>query len=190
MMRIYHKRRSSKPGQSGFTLIELMIAMIVLVAGLLALVGLLAVAIRSNGRNKMDSTATMLAQTVLEQINSAMLVGSDGVPNLVDDAGVTHDIHIDVDNGAKLRTSDGNIDFTETSPDPNYRMLYVFKSTDPDTGTVTQATYDVRWHVSTVTSKTYLVTVGSVLNGAPAPTRDLRVFAFPSNLKLMIGPDL
>src|SRR5690349_19347608 len=132
--------------QGGFTLIELMIAMIVLMVGLLALIGLLAVAIRSNGRNKMDSTATMLAQTVLEQINSVMVSpGSDGEPYLVDDVGTVHTIHIDTDAGAALRASDGNIDYTETSPSSDYRMLYVFKATDPNSGAVMQSTYDVRW---------------------------------------------
>lgn len=191
MMRMIHLRQISRRRQdSGFTLIELMISMVVLTVGLLALMGLLAVAIRSNSRNKVDSTATMLAQTVLEQINSVMLRSADGDPRLVDDEGTVHFIQADVSGGAALRSSDGNIDFTETSPDPSYRMLYVFKATDPNSGAVMKSTYDIRWRVQSVTADTYLITVGAVLKGAPAPTRDLRMFAFPTNLKLLVGPDM
>jgi type IV pilus modification protein PilV len=188
MMRMTHLRQLSRRRQrSGFTLIELMIAMVVLTVGLLALMGLLATAIRSNGRNKVDSTATMLAQTVLEQINSSMLDYSDDDPSVTDDSGTEWHIYTSADAGAALRTSDGYIDFTEASPPAGYHMKYVIKSIDPNSGAESKATYDVRWRIQTVTEGTYLITVGAVLAGAPAPTRDLRMFAFPSNLKLLVG---
>ena len=59
-----HKR------QSGFTLIEVMIALVVLAAGLLALATMQIVSIRSNAFSSEMTYATMLAQTRLEQIRN------------------------------------------------------------------------------------------------------------------------
>ena len=61
-------KRIGRNRQSGMSLIELMIAMTVLVVGMLALMTLVTTAIGSNNRNKLDTTGTMLAQTVLEGI--------------------------------------------------------------------------------------------------------------------------
>jgi type IV pilus assembly protein PilV len=56
--------------QSGFTLIEVMIALVVLAAGLLALATMQIVSIRSNAFSSEMTYATMLAQTRLEQIRN------------------------------------------------------------------------------------------------------------------------
>src|SRR4051812_16949777 len=96
--------RRGAPRQRGFTLVELLISMIVLTVGLLALAGLLGLAIQSNGRNKVDSTATMLAQGVLEEINSTMLRAVPGNAKMMDctstDVTSAHDIDVGADAGA------------------------------------------------------------------------------------------
>ena len=188
------RRRLRKQSQQGFSLIELMIAMVVLAVGLLAMAGLLGQAITSNNRNKVDSTATMMAQAVIEQINSTMVGG--GTATLTDCNGTTHTISTGtaVGDGAKLTTDGSKIDFTETSPPDEYQMDYTICGVDPDSGIAHQTVYDVRWHVSSVTATggangTYLVTVGAVIKGAPAPTRNLRAFAFPTNLRVLIAPE-
>jgi type IV pilus modification protein PilV len=179
-------RRMLRKTQSGFSLIELMIAMIVLTVGLLALSGLLIVAIFSNNRNKVDSTATMLAQAVIEQVNAAMT--GDGDTHLKDCAGHDKQVAVTADGGA--RVVNGKIDFTEASPPADYSMTYVVCSTDPQTGAVTQLSYDLRWNIETITSEnTYLITSGAVAAGTPAPNKDIRVFAFPSNLRVLVGPE-
>ena len=50
------------------SLIELMVAMVVLVVGMLALMLLVTTSISGNNRNKLDTTGTMLAQTVIDGI--------------------------------------------------------------------------------------------------------------------------
>src|SRR5437588_12188983 len=71
--------------QRGFSLIELMVAGALLVIGALAVVGMISIAIATNSRNRIDSTKTMLAQAVIEQVSST-LIGS-GQANLTDCAG-------------------------------------------------------------------------------------------------------
>jgi type IV pilus modification protein PilV len=188
------RRHLGNNSQQGFTLIELMIAMVVLAVGLLAMAGLLGQAILSNNRSKLDSTATMMAQAVVEQINSTMVGG--GNATLTDCTGTTHNISTGtaVGDGAKLTSDGSKIDFTETAPPDEYHMDYTICGLDPDSGIAHQTVYDVRWHVSSVTATggatgTYLVTVGAVIKGAPAPTRNLRAFAFPTNLRVLVAPE-
>jgi len=64
-----HKHGMNKR-QSGFTLIEVMIALVILAAGLLALATMQIVSIRSNAFSSEMTYATMLAQTRLEQIRN------------------------------------------------------------------------------------------------------------------------
>ena len=56
--------------QSGFTLIEVMIALVILAVGLLALATMQIVSIRSNAFSSEMTYATMLAQSRLEQIRN------------------------------------------------------------------------------------------------------------------------
>lgn len=70
MLRTTNKFARERKGQAGFTLIELMVAMVVLAVGLGALSTLFISATLSNNKNSRNSTATMLAQLVLEQISS------------------------------------------------------------------------------------------------------------------------
>ena len=58
-------------------MIEVMMASGILVIASLGVVGLMIQAIATNNRNKMDSTGTMLAQSVLEQINSTISGNSE-----------------------------------------------------------------------------------------------------------------
>src|SRR5947207_8648521 len=83
MNRIVHKVK--RRAQAGFSLIELMIAGALLVVGALAVVGMISIAIATNSRNRIDSTKTMLAEAVIEEVSST-LIGS-GAANLTDCAG-------------------------------------------------------------------------------------------------------
>ena len=98
--------------QAGFTLLELMIAGAVLTVGMLSLVGLFVTAIGNNGRSRVDSSATMIAGSVIEQVTAALLrpTDSNGVAKVVDCAGNTFLIDYGT-GGANLgdedRTGDG-----------------------------------------------------------------------------------
>src|SRR5690349_2718598 len=89
-------RSNSAPGgvASGMSMLELMIAMAVLAVGMTAVTALFHSAILTNNRAKVDTSATMLAQTVLEKIaaqpasqNAAIwLTDCGGPPHHVDDS--------------------------------------------------------------------------------------------------------
>jgi prepilin-type N-terminal cleavage/methylation domain-containing protein len=166
--------------QAGFTLLELMIAVLVLVFGLLAITALFATAVGNNGRSRLDSTATMLSQSVIEQVTAVLARGG---PAAMTDCGsppTTWTIDTSV-GGANL--SGSSIDFTQTSPPAGYQMNFVVCNGGGEAGT--QATYDVRWNVAQITTNSYLVTVAARPKGMQAGRF---TFALPVTLRTFIGP--
>ena len=177
--------------QAGMSLIELMIAMTVLVVGMLALITLVTTAISSNNRNKLDTTGTMLAQTVLEGI-AAQPATAGATFNLWDcnPAGSTKFTIATAGAaspgaGANVIASTGNIDFNTQSyaaVTANYKMLYVTCGVSG-----AQATYDVRWNVRTLTTFTKLVTVSALQLGVSTTGANLPFFSPPITLRTIAG---
>src|SRR5689334_5278657 len=112
-------RRGSSGPQAGMTMIELLMAGMVMVVGFLGVMILITTAIATNNRNRLDSTGTMLAQAVMEQIKST-IIGS-GASNLTDCAGNTW--NIDAASGGST-VSGATIDFSAARV-TNYSMYYV-----------------------------------------------------------------
>ncbi len=174
--------RTKHDSEAGMTLIELMIASAVLVFGMLSIMGLLMLAIGNNGRSKIDSTATMLTQGVLEQISAKLAGGGPG--SITDNAncnGTGTNWTIDNTPGNGARLASGKIDFTQAQNNipANYYMNYV------DCINNVQAIYDVRWNVQTVGANgTYLVTVGARPQGN-LPVRFS--FAIPVTMRAYVG---
>lgn len=165
-------RRVKAPRQSGMTMIELLVAGVVLVVGFLGGMILIATAIANNNRNKIDSSATMVAQAVLEQINSTIIGTMDS--QITDCAGHTYTVST-ASGGSTV--SDGKILFT-AAVQPNYQMDYVLCA-----GNV-QTTYDVRWRVDQITGNSFVVTVGARMKGAGG---SLRYFSLPVNIRTIMG---
>lgn len=164
-------------------MIEVMIAGFIMTVCSLGMMLLITNSIATNARNKFDSTTTMLAQSVIEQIHST-LIGS-GTTNLADCAGTSNTLAT-APGGAAL--SGANISFSEASPPAGYHMDFVIKSPCTSTGTE-QAIYDVRWHVEqigapTASTNTYLLTVGAQVKDRGQGNL---FFASPINLRVMIG---
>lgn len=157
--------------QQGISMIELLVAGLVMTVGFLGLMVLITTAIATNNRNRLDSTGTMLAQAAMEQIKST-IVGS-GTSTLSDCAGNTWTINTVV-GGATL--SGGTIDYSVAQV-TNYSMNYVVCN-----GTQ-QTTYDVRWAIQTV-GASYLVTVGSKMKNQGS---NLKYFALPVTLRAYLG---
>jgi prepilin-type N-terminal cleavage/methylation domain-containing protein len=63
-------RSSRQRNQAGMSLIELMIALVVLAVGMLGVIVMVTTAIQNNTKNKQDNGGTMMAQFILEQIAS------------------------------------------------------------------------------------------------------------------------
>jgi Tfp pilus assembly protein PilV len=178
MRDIRHRRRRKQ--QAGFTLLELMIAGLILIIGLLAITALFATAIGNNGRSRVDSTATMLSQSVIEQITAVLARGG---PSAMTDCGqspTTWAIDTSV-GGANL--SGSSIDFTQTSPPAGYQMNFVVCNGGGEAGT--QSLYDVRWNIAQISTNSYLVTVAA----RPQNMSNQRfTFALPVTLRTFVGP--
>jgi type IV pilus modification protein PilV len=183
-------KRFGRNRQSGMSLIELMIAMTVLVVGMLALMTLVTTAISSNNRSKLDTTGTMLAQTVLEGIAAQpATLGNTFNMKDCDPAGATTftiatagPAAIGESLGADVASSTGNIDFGQpfSSITTNYKMKYVTCGVSG-----AQATYDVRWNVRTLTAFTKLITVSARQLGATGA--NLPFFSPPITLRTIAG---
>src|SRR6266478_2101846 len=145
-------RRSDR--QSGFMLLELLISMVVLSVGLGGLLALMLSAMATDNRSGGDTTATMVAEHVLEQVSAQPANGSSTIP-LTDCAGNAWSISTqgaaigtlgNATNGglgANLTTG-GVIDWSQpySGVPNNYKMLYVACGAGQR-----QTTYEVRWDV-------------------------------------------
>jgi len=176
--------------ENGMTIIELMIAMLVLAVGLGGITILLTGSIASNNRSSKDSTATMLAQMVVEQI-SAQHVYSSATITVTDCAGTAWSVATAPGaspNGAGATLSaSGVIDQTQLYANitTNYAMKYV----DCANGGP-KMTYDVRWNVMSVSTNTTtrLITASARLLNSPAGQLGNQFFALPVNLRGIGGP--
>jgi Tfp pilus assembly protein PilV len=193
-MRLTGKRKAvfrNNP-QRGSSLIELMIAMLVLATGLGALTTLITACMVTDNRNSKDTSATLLAQKVIEEL-SAQNTNAPNAVVLTDCAGNNWTIPSTpgaagpAGQGAALATSVsspyyGGIDFTQSAGavPAGFSMQYVDCSVNG-----TQTTYDVRWNVMTVTANsTRLITASARQRGS---TSDGLHYAIPVTLRAVGG---
>ncbi|HWR13242.1 MAG TPA: prepilin-type N-terminal cleavage/methylation domain-containing protein [Terriglobales bacterium] len=184
------RRKRSSRSESGMTMIELMIAMTVLAIGLGGVMILISGAIASNNRNKMDTTATTLAEMVMERIaaagpdaNTTFTITDCTAPTpvalTVDPRGSTTGLGAAVD-------SQGNIDFSGTAP-AGYSINYMSCGAGG-----TQSRYNIRWRVQTISGSgnvvySKLVTVSARQVGAASTARErLKFFAIPATLRTVV----
>ena len=139
-----------KNSKSGFSLIELMFAIFVLVTAVLGGLVMIVIGIGRNGSNRMDTTATNVAQTVLEDIAGAPAAvdAGGGVPALnnpqlplADCAG--NNWLISTAPGGAVLAANGDIDYTQAAVN-GYQMNYMVCNNGVRT------VYDVRWNVQQV----------------------------------------
>ena len=176
--------------QAGLSMVELLIAMLVLAVGMMGSMVLVRTAIVNNNRNKLDTTATALAQMVLEQISSRSAVNASNII-IADCAGVNRTINpngaVAPGAGALLLTSgfdSGNIDFSQDLSVPlanNHAMQYI--TCGPPNQ---QVTYEIRWNVTTMTGFTKLVTV-SARKQIATNSSALPFFSVPVTLRGIAG---
>jgi type IV pilus assembly protein PilV len=91
----YHRARTSSAGSNdnGFTLVEVMIAMIVLVIGTLGVLGMQYYAVGGNAASKDMRVATNISQQLIEQFNAvpyaSLASGSDTEPVPADETSIS-----------------------------------------------------------------------------------------------------
>ena len=172
-------------------LIELLISVVVLTIGLGGLMVLLVAAMYTNTRAGKDTTSTMVAEHVLEQI-SAQPANGVALLQLTDCANNTSNIDTtgavlgagsgtNGGNGSNL-TSAGIVDWTQSynSVPAGYAMQYAACGAGGR-----QTVYDVRWNVITMTNYSRMVVVSARPIGS-ATVGGLR-FVIPANLRTIAG---
>jgi prepilin-type N-terminal cleavage/methylation domain-containing protein len=200
------RRRRARLGESGMSLLELMIAMTVLTVGMLGSMVMILTAMESNSRNKTDNLATILDQEVMEKFATLNNYPKAGSATIYDCAltGGSADAHLvsllqgayGTGNGATLYTSStvpagynvGDIDWSQASPTlatsttAGYAMMYRTCSGD---------IYEVRWNImdgnagSPPVSRISLLTV-SARETAANGSRVGMLFAPPTTLRTLI----
>ena len=181
-------------GESGFSLIELMISMVVLLIGLGGLLVLLVTAMYTNKTASTDTASTMVAEHVLEQISAQGLQATTPLtitdctnttttfatnPALIGagNSGATGG------NGATL-TAGGIIDWTQAfasvPTDPVSGFPYAIRYTDCGANG-RQTVYDVRWNMITMSNNDRLTVIGARPSSANV-NGGLR-FVIPANLR-------
>jgi len=182
--------------EKGSSLIEMMIAMLVLTVGLVGTIALVTTAITSNGRSRHDSTSAALAEMVAGQISAvpfcsggcgggvASVTITDCAGNVltVDTTGST------AGNGATLNSS-GNVDYvnqTFAGVPAGYGMKYTVCGTSNGINMV----YDIRWNIKQVAANSAeeFVVVGAQPVIAK-PTTNARAWAAPVNVRTLVGND-
>src|SRR5689334_2498221 len=128
-MKISAKRADRS--EQGFTLVELAVAMAVLVVGVLGGMVMILMGMSRNNSNRVDTTSTNVAQTVLEQVaasepnSNPVLVVTDCVQT--DPA--TSNLKINTAVGGAQLSANGDINFGADNPATlrasNYQFNYV-----------------------------------------------------------------
>jgi type II secretory pathway pseudopilin PulG len=184
---------SRRRRQRGAMLLELLIAIVVLAIGMGGLIPLLVSSMYSNNRAGSDTTSTMLAEHVLEQI-SAESADSNVALSITDCAGTAWTINTTPaavsggsggtygGNGASL-TSGGIIDWSQaySSVPANYKMRYVACGAGGR-----QAVYYVRWDVLTMSSVYARMVIVSARPSGSLAVGGLR-YIVPINLRTIGG---
>jgi len=130
--------------QRGFSMIELLIASMVLLFGVAAVVQLVPNAMQANLRSRQDSTAVVMAERVLDQmisqpLNSTTFTNSDGQVCSLGSAAAAGFVGHAVINSANRAT----INFGVNAITPGYGYNW----SDPNDPN--RAVYEVRWAVMT-----------------------------------------
>ncbi len=160
-------RRKQGHSQRGFTLLEMLLATVIILVGLVAVAQLVPTSVLLNSNTRSDATALVFAQHVLEGMRSQPLSATtytdpQGVLcplgntcNLGDPAQPLVLV------GNTVNTTGGSpiIDFS-TGPIAGYSFTYV------DPNDPLGATYDVRWAIVTRTNASGIVTSKRIILGA------------------------
>lgn len=165
-------------------MVETLVASTILTILSLSMISLVVAAIATNNRNKIDSTQTMLAESMLEQIHSTF--NGNGTSALFDCSGTEHTIDTTIPNTGSVGSalSGNTIDYSQTSPPAGYHMDYVVRTPCTTSGSIV-GTYDVRWHLDQVGStNTYMITVSAKLKNHGEGNL---YFALPTTLRFMTG---
>jgi len=187
--------QSRKRGQRGSMLLELLVAIIVLAIGMGGILILLVSSMYTNSRSGNDTTSTMVAEHVIEQISS-QAANATAPLSVTDCNGTAWAINTAPavngggssgaygGNGAAL-TATGLVDWTQTYANVpgGYAMRYVACG-----AAAQRITYDVRWNVIALnTSNNSSRMIVASARPSTAPTVGGLRYVIPVNLRTVGG---
>ena len=165
--------------ERGMSLVELLIAMVVLLVGLVGSMALVAISMANNGRSRQQGNSTIVSQLITEKISSVKATTSP-ILIVTDCAGNNFNVSTIAPGGSPL-TASGDVNFTQPAV-ANYQMLYT------DCGTSgRQVTYDVRWNIQQPTPYVKLLTVSTQKLNVSQTRFDLKYFSLPVTIRTLIG---
>jgi len=164
-------RRSSTKlcdGQRGFSILEMMLATIILLVGLVAIAQLVPASILMNYRNRTDSSALVFAQRELDQMLDQPLTANSFTDALLNtcqlgDPALTNSVQ-----GSTVTTLNNQTIIVFSSPNPPLAPANGYGFTYADPNDPSGTTYDVRWAViitgsgGIVSSKRFILGVRQV----------------------------
>jgi prepilin-type N-terminal cleavage/methylation domain-containing protein len=184
----YARRPAACHGcEGGFTLVEMLIATVIVVVGLVAVAQLVPTSMMMNANNRSDGTALVIAQRQMEALRAVPLSST----TFSDPLGVTCPLGQTCNIGdpaqagmvgcpVRLFNNSPIIDFTPTTAAAGYGFTYT------DLNDPSGALNDVRWAVVTVTSGTNgPITGRRIIVGVFR--RGMKTIAFPVSLDTMVS---
>src|SRR5919108_1598037 len=133
--------------QQGFSILEMLIATVILLVGLVAVAQLVPASVLLNYRNRMDSTALVFAQRRLDQMLDQPLTSNFFVDNLGNTCQLGDPATLNAVQGSTVISINNQtlIDFSQPpgSPAPTNGYSFTYQDLADPNGT----TYDVRWAV-------------------------------------------
>ncbi len=158
------KRRTS---QHGFTLVEVLMAIVILLVGIVAVAQLVPASIGSNSTNRNDSSSLVFAQREMDQFLSQPLNMSISPPSFIDALGFSCDLGDPtqpsgtvVGNPVVVNYDQLIINFSSTTGTAGYSFTY------QDPNDPAGIMYDVRWAVITTTNVNNMATSKRFILGA------------------------
>jgi prepilin-type N-terminal cleavage/methylation domain-containing protein len=147
--------------QQGFSILEMLIATVILLVGLVSVAQLVPASLLMNYRNRMDSSALVFAERRLDEMLDQPLTSNSFVDDLGNTCQLGNPANPNVIQGTNVvnLNNEALIDFSGATPPDGYAFTYQDPK-DPN-----GITYDVRWAVivtgngSTASSKRFILGV-------------------------------
>ena len=136
-----------RKGQRGFSVLEMLLATVILLVGLVAVAQLVPVSMLLNYRNRTDSAALVFAQRELDQILDQPLTSSSFVDALGNTCQLGNSATLNVIQGSTVVVVNNQPLIVFGPPNPPLAPTNGYGFIYKDSNDQTETTYDVRWAV-------------------------------------------